>query len=425
MNTFALLFSTAFAAFFLTSPNIETGKRMFLFVLYASTVYYGILGPWYWLTYQDGAFLGVDWNAPLGYIGYYFCAIFIGTTLIVALTFRTTFNSPISADAYPISERENLRIRILATIGAFSSIYVVLGAGTGDRNTGATDGVMLISLQFSDLLVAVFLFLYARERLNRIWIAILVLFTIYSVIVGLRYRLLLLFGPMLLSSLWQGIRRSPLRALLSIIGVLLLVTLFSLLTISREKFSGVNFDALSSVDPDLFLYGLFAETNIIFGLGVSLEIFGSKEKFAGLTPLLDSLTQFIPRALYPEKHLYTHLESIQYWLGGDLISMQSGTAPPFFAEYFAMGGYTGIAIGVIIFSLLVSFLLNVGINISSTKRQALVTQSFISIYFGYYYFSRGSVAQIFKGITFIIIPYLILLATESRRISRGRTSCKQ
>ena len=48
------------------------------------------------------------------------------------------------------------------------------------------------------------------------------------------------------------------------------------------------------------------------------------------------------------------------------------------------------------------------------KKQELYAISLISIYVAYYYYSRGSIAQISKGIIFIIVPYFYLLWLSSK-----------
>lgn len=126
-------------------------------------------------------------------------------------------------------------------------------------------------------------------------------------------------------------------------------------------------------------------------------------------PLIEVIVQFIPRFLFPQKDLYGHLEQIAYGIALSEHSVRSGTTVPFFGEYYAMFGWPGIFVGTLIFTVVALKIINLCGSLSVTYRQYLLSVSLISLYAGYYYYSRGSIAQIFKGGIFILLPYFLLL----------------
>jgi hypothetical protein len=89
--------------------------------------------------------------------------------------------------------------------------------------------------------------------------------------------------------------------------------------------------------------------------------------------------------------------------------VNSGTAMPFFGEYYAAFGWIGMILLVIFYSYSIVKLLNYISKYSNNNRQYIMGCSFVAVYFAYYYYSRGSVAQISKGFVFAFLPFLILL----------------
>ena len=82
---------------------------------------------------------------------------------------------------------------------------------------------------------------------------------------------------------------------------------------------------------------------------------------------------------------------------------------PFFGEYYAAFGWQGVFCGVILYGYFSSKMIILIEKYSLNSISYIYGVSLISFYFGYYYFSRGSISQIFKGAIFIVFVYIFLI----------------
>lgn len=385
-------------------------ERLFILVFTVSTVYYGILGPWYWGEFRDSTFFGVDWSSQLPMVVFMFVMVYLIVVGTFSLMVQRTGHIYFAKSAGDVSKLMPT-LNLLLGIGFVSCGYVYLiGGELLERDALVTDDALLnIALQLSDLIIGALLFWAATKGFEKKWFVFLSIFVIYAVVVGFRSKLVLLLGPLLIFVFClPGKNQLLVRGTIIIAGALVAV-LFSIMTITRVKFSGLNLDLLSDAGMEEYLNGFFAETNLIFGLSSCLRIFGNTVPFAGLEPFIDVLVQFVPRFIYPEKNLYQHLKQTAWWIGNSLESQSSGTAMPFFGEYYAAFGWIGVILLVVLYAIVTLYLIKLIRRFSVTKSQYLMGAALIAVYIGYYYFSRGSIAQIFKGLIFVCGPFFYLI----------------
>lgn len=395
--------------------------RIFLIVFTISTIYYGVLGPWYWLHYQQGFFLGTNWYYALDRVSW----VFALTHFIVISVSMLLLGKENQADLKTrsaVSTRNPRATSALLGIGFLSAGYVLM-AGGNVAASGTTAGgpFFLIAYQFSDLAIAAILFIATQPNSKASKVIFLVaVYLALAVIAGFRYKIALLLGPLLVLSFMKKRRRSiAWRAGIIVAGVAV-AFVFAVMTVARNKFVGIDFDVLSTITYDDLVYGLFAETNLVFGLASALDHFGSDYDFVGFSPIRDIFVQFIPRFLYADKDLYGHLVDVAYGISNSTESQQSGTTIPFFGEYFVMFGWWGYAVGTSLYAMLAVFLIKRVRALALTSSQFYAGIGLVAVFIGYYYFSRGAVAQIFKGFIFVCLPYLYLLMS-----ARGDTSARK
>ena len=414
-----ILFFFIAKAFFLR----DLPQRLFFLIFTISTIYYGILGPWYWMEFHDSVFLGVNWKAyiPLSVL------MFVVVHFIVMSAFSMAPSG--GRGEYWIDYPWSLKtirfpLFIFCLVGLISCIYVYfIGSALVEKNAHTTDdSLLLIFFQLSDILIGALFFWLATYGLNRKWLVLAFIFVLYAFISGFRSKILLFLGPLLIYAFLTIENNKTLyRVTLTILSAFV-VALFSTMTIARVKFSGIDINLLRDLNSSAYLYGFFAETNILFGLSSTLKIFGDTVPFAGLTPLIESITQFMPRAFFPDKDLYRHLKDAAWWIGNSQEALDSGTAMPFFGEYYAAFGWFGVVTLTFLYAIIVLQLTRIIRKYSVTKKQYLMGSALIAVFFGYYYFSRGSIAQITKGFIFAIGPYLYLLRIQWKNRSFNKKS---
>lgn len=395
--------------------------KLFITIYTVSSIYYSIFGVWYWTTFQDGAFLKVDWNDELTEFPWLFLLVAILVYALSGFLDKYIVFKKINHSCEEPKKAADFSL-LMITLGFFACAYVYIVGGAlveaGDY-TLSGDSFVLILYQFSDIPIAVFLYKFSVGRLSREWKLGILIYLVYAIYVGFRYKLILLLFPLLI--LWFFTSETSMfkKSVYLFLGFVLIVCLFSVLTISRTKIGGVDFDALDGAGIDDYLYGLFAETNILFGLASSKFMFGREVDYVGMQPFYDVFVQFIPRFIYPDKDLYQHLWTVTWGLGASAEAYYSGTAMPYFGEYYACGGYAAVIAGIVFYAGLTFALFRCLANAAQDNRGVVVGGALIAIYMGYYYFSRGSISQISKGIVFIIFPYLYLVGLRGLEKVKG------
>lgn len=391
--------------------------RLFVVVYTLSTLYYGVLSVWYWLEWKDGVFLSVDWGGDWVSISWEFvliaCFVFIISVLFdryFFIRFSKTLTR-LEVEKKQISYERSIKpLCFIGFIGLISSVYTYIIGGSLASTGGAVidDSFALITYQFSDMLIAVCLFIMSKEKVSFRSFLLFLAYLSYTITIGFRYKLVLVAVPIVMSWFILSKLGRLKKFFLLFFSSVAFISFLSVLTISRNKFQGFDFNLISGAVFEDFLYGLFADTNIIFGLASAHNLYGNTIDYVGFQPYIDSITQFVPRFIYPEKNLYQHLWDVNWGIANNLESFYSGTAMPYFGEYYASAGFIGIFIGVLIYCYFIYASFSASLDSSASAKQLITGISLIIVFTAYYYFSRGSFAQIFKGVIFVVLPYFYL-----------------
>ena len=396
-------------------------------LLWITSLYYSVLGPSYWLFFKDGEFLGVNWTDEMpratAYVGISaLClalAIMALDTLLSAARKSVGKVSTGSHDYSLINDIDwgkSVRIwQAVFALGLISTLVVFGQIMRGAADAESIEKLNLVAYQFSDLLIPCIVFVIGARGLDKLTLPMLVSFTAYAAIVGFRYKLVLVYFPLVVIYLFPVLgpkNVSKIKGSLIIIGA---AVGFSVLTITRSKFSGIDFQALSAASADDMLYGFFAESNTIFGLiGVLHESVDAKI-YVHLDPIRDTLLELVPRAILPDRVTGSYLGTPLERLIAEE-AMNSGTAYPYLGELLLMGGHFALALGTVILA---------GVYLSVSRlferlpvgayRLANAGYGLIAVYFGYYYFSRGYLPQTFKAFIFIVVPFVVMVAFVGHR----------
>jgi hypothetical protein len=397
--------------------KIKSADRLFFAIVSASTMYFGVLGPAYWTNVEGGIFLGRDWNAGLDDAATFLVAAY-GVITVLLLVSRPKLTRPmvVATNSYSVagSPAAMRAANSFLCVGLLAATYVVVNA-TGFREGtagGARDPLLLILYQASDLFIPAILFRLAVLGPSRVNASLIALFTAYAIFIGLRYKLLLLLLPILVLYI-RSKRGVRVRRLVMVMVVgLCIVAAFGILTVARSKFGGIDLAAVQEADYSQFIYGLFAETNILFGFAAILDYIDSGGSHSGLLPLYAALADFAPRALFPDKAVvYSYIAPIYVRLGG----IDTSTAYPFIGEFYLSAGTLGVALGLVCYVLIYRMMQRRILSVGHTDRRAQIGMALAAVFWGYYYFSRGFTPQMIKTAMFTVVPFLILMALEKRR----------
>ena len=435
-----LLSLILFALLLVITLGAKTPERGVLMMLSLSLLYYGVLGPAYWAIEQDGVFLSVDWLSALPYTTF---ALVAGTVYwaICLTAFQgrdLNAENPINMGSPDATNRTGPGLLLRTSFTPTAKFFLVLGGIGGlytltssfvSGNTHETgNAFFLIAYQFSDALIPALLFLFATSKNLKARFGIILLYMTFAVLVGFRYKMALFLGPVLLYVILSvpyryqtGPARMSAYASLALVG-LGIIGLFSLLTLIRQPFEGVDVGRLadSRADRD-FMYGLFAEANTIFALAAIQEKFIPESNYYYLTPIIDALQELVPRFLYPTRVTGAYLADVLHGLLSTE-AMTSGTAYPYLGEIFLMGGYIGAALLIPVLALWTSSCLKSVSRSHVDFNIKLMGYAIIGVYFGYYYFSRGYFAQSFKGFLFVALPYILICIRAAREMQSARRS---
>ena len=393
--------------------NSSPTNRPLLLVMYISTVYYAIAGPLYWTQVEQGYFLDVLWGDEIVSAA----AMMIAYSVLYGFFISFRFFKPKTIEI-SLRTPSNVPFWIFFAVAIVSILYVVFkGVLSGGLNRA--DPLILIAYQFSDLFIPLLLYSIAMKRLSVFNVSCLVGFTIYAVLVGFRYKLVLLYFPIILLLLGERITtfRQLKRRAYAISFAVFVLSLFALMTLTRQKFSGVDLGQLSGVGLDDAVYGLFAESNIIFGLLGVLSQFVDTGNYIFFEPVVDSVLELVPRFILTQRSTGTYLMTGAQGLISEQ-AIQSGTAYPYFAEFLAMGGHLAAIVGIFLYSQLYhryTWLCKIagGVRLDYFT----VGLGILSVFFGYYNFSRGYLPQSVKGFLFVVLPYFYLISRHYRKSS--------
>ncbi len=396
----------------------EAGDRIFLGVLFASQTYYCLGGYLYWVVSEQGYFAGVNWS--IDDLSVSILALSSASTAIATIVYFWPRLFPAKTAPIPHETRKTLEIPytalVLFFLGFIASVTVLsesLSAASFDTSGfdfGRRSDFFLIAYQFSDLLIPVILFLLVARGLTKFNLALIIYFLIYASFVGFRYKIALFIFPLgaLLLATNLPKKRKIFYTFLFGLGVL---AHFSILTLFRQKFSGIDLGANVERSLESFTYGLFAEANVVFGLTAIFSEYTNADQFVYLQPIYDAFLELIPRIILPDRVTGEYLTR---YVGGFITDEgeASGTAYPFIGEFAVMGGWIGVCIGVIAYAMLY-------ISLRAWLRKSALTRSnylcglgIVGGVMGYYHFSRGYLPQMLKAYLFVVMPFIFLCARQ-------------
>jgi hypothetical protein len=397
--------------------------RIFLLILFFSHLYFCVGGYGYWVYLQEGAFAGMSWDiSSLERALSVLSLATVAVALIVSVANRHSRTSYSDGPAMVWSPKLLIWYLVLVLLGLVGCI-VVLATGI-NSNFEERNDFLLIAYQFSDIVIPCILFSAAAGGRGKYFAgSIGIFFFFYAVMVGFRYKLALLFAPILF---WQlfGTSQSRLRKIVAtiIFGVGGLIV-FSAMTLFRVKFGVPDFSR--QIAPGDTLYSFFAESNIVFGMAAIMSRFVDSGTFYYLDPILDAVKGLIPHVIYLGRESGLYLREMQL---GFLTNegMNSKTAYPFVGEFAIMGGYVGILVGAIVYALVYVYFHNLVLRTAPNKSLRIMGIALLASIMGYYHYSRGYFPQAFKSYLFVFAPYLLFCsqAFRGKLLAARRTTGK-
>ena len=388
--------------------------RPVLLILLVCHFYYGLFGPLYWIYDQNAEFVGVYWGAAEIYQT---AAVLSFSTLLVAGTIAllmrrvdspAKFFSESTLAKYPLP----LCWKVLAVIGFVSSLFVLYqGLSRGSADEDINNPLFLVAYQFSDILIPVIVYSIAKRGYRSSNLILIAYFFVFASLVGLRYKLALLILPLFIMSvlidrsLTGWIKRAPM-----LLGAL---AWLSLLTIFRSKFYTPDLSTVGAVQNEDLLYGLFAETNILFGLKAIQKVYVDPGIYIAFQPITDAILDLIPRFLFPDRdtgdYLYDLLSGLRSEEG-----LYSATAYPFVGEFLMMFGWLGLFVGCLLYGSLYRLLHYLATKFGGTYQIAIAGIGLAAAIIGYYQYSRGYMSQALKAYIFVFAPYIYVSMVDKK-----------
>jgi hypothetical protein len=420
------LFLATAALFFVSWWGRHSDWQVILVIL-ISYSYYCVAGTLYWALYQEAEFAGVHWGIDTllwsAQVLAYSTVVLVAA--IIAVSFGTTTKRatlqlsrfPNNVQFGPWRDMPNA-YWVLLFVGLAASLFVLVTGSFSDITFDTRNQFFLICYQLSDLLVPVTLFTVAVRGYSRATVLMIFFFTLYVVLVGFRYKLALLFIPILLDQFSR--RGSVSEKAVSLAGLgTAAALLFSLMTLYRVKF-GIP-DLTRQIDNPLddFFYGIFAEANILFGLSSILINYLEANVVYMIDPFVDAVKEWIPRLILPDRVTGDYLYLMQGGFRSDM-GITSGTAYPWIGEFLIAFGYFGFVLGPLFLACIYVYLKAKLLRYSGSLRQYALGCANLAAVLGYYHFSRGYFPQISKAYLCIVVPYIYFCYAASGK--RAQTS---
>lgn len=388
--------------------------RMFLIVLLLSHVYFSAGGYFYWVWLRDREFVGWVWDA--GTMDRALILMSVSTAaLAVIVTVANALRYRIPRPLWPEPEL-NISVKsvkYLAVVTLISCVFVLAITRTGGSEGSS---FILIAYQFSDAMIPCILFSAAiGKKYRKLSIALSVIFVIYAVLVGFRYKLALLIVPFLLWIYFGNGTRIKKLAISSALAAATLV-LFGAMTLYRVKFGGGLDFSRGDGGPADILYSFFAESNVVFAMTAIMNRFVDRGEFWYLIPFVDTLKELVPRFLWPGRDAGIYLQEMRMGMMTEE-GFLSNTAHPLVGEFAIMGGYAGVIIGTIVYAALYVYLHGFIVKVAPSASMMRMGIALLATIMGYYHYSRGYSPQANKAYLFILAPYLaLMLQTRGRLI---------
>lgn len=368
-----------------------SSKSVFnIYFISASTgFYYLIISPLF-IEFSDISLFGF-YNTNFNYLRYfavsYYLAFFVGLGRIR------------SAKTATLAIRPEISHIVLLMLLLCVLVFGIVGPGLVELN----------SLNFINISLPVFLFVLlivfasTKSKLRRSFY--LALGTTVSLTSGFRIRVLLFLLPLL------TLLRSLTYLRLLVVG-LFLPPLFSVIEIVRVYGSGFDPEKLSSLTIDSVSFLPLGELGPPVISAVILETtsaFGT----VFFAPFIEGFTRLLPAILVGEKGL----PELQVYINTVLLPIDyeyAGVAPLVLGELYFQFGFIGGIIGGCFHGLIYRFIHNHVFSRYSGQFK-VISIGYLSVFFGYYFFSRGYFFQVFSELIFV----LFFLGICTRKIKKN------
>lgn len=393
--------------------------RGFQIVLYVVHLYYCLFGYYYWIIREDGFFIDRFWEhtdiaRSLVTMSAGIAIIAVSSVLIGQSPFgASTLNGDIEApQKVPIPRL----FWVLAVIS--TAAYAILTTFKGEEiDLNEVNSTFNIAIQFTDISIALILYLIATQRNRYVIVALLIAFALYWSFFGVRSKLILLALPLMLFLIIGAPGRVRTVLIFAVTGMGLFFW-FSILTMTRDFLNGTQLERITDKGflDNIFL-GFAAESNIVFGMTAAFHQFMDKGFTIGLMPFFDVIYNFIPKILWPDRE--TGLYS-RYLMMGFLTAegYNSKTAYPIVAEFMMMYGWTGLVLGCAIMAAVYRFAGGLSRRYALDDRRYLFGLLLVATCIGYVAYTRGFLSLPVKVLVFVYTPYVLLLRSETMEILR-------
>ncbi len=398
----------------------ETAEhRGFQLVLFVVHLYYCFFGYYYWIIHEDGFFIDRFWE--ISDISRSLVAMSAGIALI-SLSSTILGQLPFGASAMSADEDtpHNAPIPRLFWILAAISVaaYGLLTTFHGEEiDLNEVNSTFNIAIQFTDMSIALILYLIATRRNPYVIIALLMAFALYWSFFGIRSKLITLALPLMLFLL-VGAQARVKTWLMFLAAGLIMFLWFSVLSITRDFLNGTDLSRIEGKGLlDNLLVGFASESNIVFGMTAAFKQFLEQDIAIGLMPIYDVIYNFIPKVLWPDRE--TGLYS-RYLMMGFLTAegYNSKTAYPIIAEFMMMYGWTGIVLGCAVMAAVYRFAGGLSRRYALDDRRYTLGVLLVATCIGYIAYTRGFLSLPVKVLVFVYIPYVLLLRAETMDVFR-------
>lgn len=408
------------------AANTRNAAQPFQWALTATTFYYAVAGSTYWIVEKDAQFVGVDWSGAIGFpalILSFYSALVSITVLFLTTSIGTTASPAVASwqsgtDA-PLAEK------LIGVLGATTAAYVIISTQFLGKTENSGDPLFLVAYQCSDSLIPYCLLKFASATDSRKKALYALAYASVGIAIGFRYKLALFFGPIALyvaydrrpyTSRFEGFGGFGALSRLALAGAAVIGSL-SILTLIRRPFDGVDLSSVGEFEQQDFLYGLFAESNTIFGLSSIVYEFNGNGVYFYFDSIRDAFLELVPRFLFPERVTGAYLMEVVHRMKSTE-ALSSGTAYNYVGEWILMFGFVGAVFGTFVLALAVTCYIRLVTKFAESRQTALMGYCLAAIYYGYYFFSRGYFAQSLKGFIFVALPYLLILHARHKNLSR-------
>ncbi len=237
-----------------------------------------------------------------------------------------------------------------------------------------------------------------------------------SFIISKRSFILLTFLPVVLLNISTSNFKKTIKLLLT--GVMFVVILSGISAARNPEKGDFEFRVESIWDDTVGASMLSTNFGGFISTTVSTSVIaGQFTEFPGKTLLLDPITQFIPRALYPEKseELGGRIRKIHQRLGVAKPYMKGGLPPGFAAEFWLNGGmYAVFVLSFGVGLLFIAITKKMANAVSSTELAVLFFIAEVLVFFGF----GGHLSRVVNFLfTFLISVSLFNLMRHKTKVN--------